>query len=115
MQLGIIGLGRRGAGIARRLMRGGHGCVVYDRDARTFALVRGGAEGAESLQDLERKLTAPRTVWLMLPAGDGLTQARAEGFDLLQSASGLGYLPVTDIAIRLGFGGHVETPQLGTR
>ena len=71
MQLGMIGLGRMGAGMARRLMRGGHKCIVYDRDAaQIFALMQDGAEGAESLEDLVRKLTAPRIVWLMLPADE---------------------------------------------
>jgi 6-phosphogluconate dehydrogenase len=70
MQLGLIGLGRMGGNIARRLMRGGHECVVYDRDARAVSDVAGeGAIGAEGVADLAKRLQAPRTVWVMLPAG----------------------------------------------
>ncbi len=70
MQLGIIGLGRMGANIARRLMKGGHVCVVYDRDAKAVAgLGQEGATGAKDLADLAAKLTAPRAIWVMLPSG----------------------------------------------
>ena len=70
MQLGIIGLGRMGGNIARRLMKDGHTCVVYDRDAKAVdALSQDGATGAKDLKDLVRKLEAPRAVWVMLPAG----------------------------------------------
>jgi 6-phosphogluconate dehydrogenase len=70
MQLGLIGLGRMGGDIARRLMAGGHTCVAYDRDAKTVeALVAGGASPAKDLADLVRQLEPPRAVWVMLPAG----------------------------------------------
>jgi 6-phosphogluconate dehydrogenase len=70
MQLGVIGMGRMGANIARRLMRGGHACVVWDRDAKAVAEVtKEGATGAKDAADLVAKLTAPRQVWVMLPAG----------------------------------------------
>ena len=70
MQVGVIGLGRMGAGIVRRLMRGGHDCVVYDRDAAAAARLAGeGATAAASLDDLVRRLAPPRTCWVMLPAG----------------------------------------------
>ncbi len=70
MQLGIIGLGRMGANIARRLMRDGHTTVVYDRDAKAIeALAADGAVGAKDIKDLVGKLDAPRAVWVMLPAG----------------------------------------------
>jgi 6-phosphogluconate dehydrogenase len=70
MQLGLIGLGRMGSGMTRRLMKGGHQLVVYDRSPETVAAVAGdGAVGASSLQDLGQKLKPPRTVWLMIPAG----------------------------------------------
>jgi 6-phosphogluconate dehydrogenase len=70
MQLGIIGLGRMGANIVRRLMRDGHHCVVYDRDPEAVAeLVKAGATGAADIADLARQLAAPRAVWVMLPAG----------------------------------------------
>jgi 6-phosphogluconate dehydrogenase len=70
MQLGMIGLGRMGANMVRRLMRGGHQCVVHDRSADAIAaLVREGAAGASTLADLARQLQPPRAVWLMVPAG----------------------------------------------
>jgi len=70
MQLGMVGLGRMGGNIVRRLMQAGHTGVVYDRDPEAVSgLVREGAMGAETLEELVAKLEAPRTVWLMLPAG----------------------------------------------
>src|SRR5262245_50198508 len=69
MQLGMIGLGRMGANMVRRLLRGGHQCVVYDRSPDTVKeLVKVGAVGAASLDELVEKLTKPRAVWLMVPA-----------------------------------------------
>jgi 6-phosphogluconate dehydrogenase len=69
MQLGMIGLGRMGGNMARRLMRGGHTCIVYDRSAdATRALAGEGAVTSTTLDDFVGKLTAPRVVWLMLPA-----------------------------------------------
>jgi 6-phosphogluconate dehydrogenase len=70
MQIGIVGLGRMGGNIARRLMRGGHACVVYDRSAEAVSGLAGeGATGAGSLGALVEKLSAPRAIWVMLPAG----------------------------------------------
>ena len=70
-ELGIVGLGRMGANIARRLMRDGHRCVVYDVDADVVQELTGeGADGASSLEELASKLTAPRAVWVMVPAGE---------------------------------------------
>jgi 6-phosphogluconate dehydrogenase len=70
MQLGMIGLGRMGANMVRRLIRGGHQCVVYDRSAETVKeLAKDGAVGASSPEDLIARLSAPRAVWLMVPAG----------------------------------------------
>ncbi|WP_353816251.1 phosphogluconate dehydrogenase (NAD(+)-dependent, decarboxylating) [Agromyces sp. SYSU T00266] len=70
MQIAMVGLGRMGANIVRRLMRDGHDCVVYDVDpGAVSALAAEGATGAESIADLATKLDAPRTVWLMVPAG----------------------------------------------
>jgi 6-phosphogluconate dehydrogenase len=70
MQLGMIGLGRMGANMARRLMRNGHQCVVYDRSPDAVRqLVGEGATGADSLKALVDGLTAPRAVWIMVPAG----------------------------------------------
>src|SRR5262245_52828603 len=69
MQLGLIGLGRMGANMARRLMRGGHSCVVHDVSADAVrGLEREGATGSTSLEDFVKKLTTPRVVWLMVPA-----------------------------------------------
>jgi len=70
MQVGMIGLGRMGANMARRLMRGGHQCVVHDVSAAAVdALAREGAVGARALDDFLGKLAKPRIVWLMVPAG----------------------------------------------
>ena len=70
MQLGVIGLGRMGANIVRRLTRAGHACVVYDRDpAPGKALAAEGATAVESIAAMVGALAAPRTVWIMLPAG----------------------------------------------
>jgi 6-phosphogluconate dehydrogenase len=69
MQLGMIGLGRMGANMVRRLMRGGHECVVYDRNAEAVSLLAGeGATGAASLEEFVSKLQQPRAVWIMVPA-----------------------------------------------
>src|SRR5579872_1745546 len=69
MQLGMIGLGRMGSNMVRRLMRGGHQCVVFDQNyANVNQLAGESAEGAASLADFVKKLTAPRVVWLMVPA-----------------------------------------------
>ncbi|GAA3703275.1 decarboxylating 6-phosphogluconate dehydrogenase [Microlunatus aurantiacus] len=70
MQLGMIGLGRMGANIVRRLMRDGHECVVYDVNPETVAGLAGeGAVGADSPEDFVAKLERPRAVWVMIPAG----------------------------------------------
>jgi 6-phosphogluconate dehydrogenase len=69
MQLGMIGLGRMGANLVRRLTRDGHRCVVYDRSADAVKQLEGeGATGASSMADLVAKLEPPRAAWLMLPA-----------------------------------------------
>jgi 6-phosphogluconate dehydrogenase len=69
MQIGMIGLGRMGANMVRRLLRGGHECVVFDANVGNVKQLAGeGAVGATSLDDFVRKLKTPRAVWLMLPA-----------------------------------------------
>ncbi len=86
MQLGMIGLGRMGANLVRRLMRHGHECVVWDRTASAIATLEAeGATGSSSLEDFVDKLTPPRAVWIMVPAGvvggvlDTLTKVLSEG------------------------------------
>ena len=70
MQIGMIGLGRMGASMVRRLMKKGHECVVYDsRIAAVSDLERDGALGAASLRELAAKMTTPRAIWMMVPAG----------------------------------------------
>ena len=69
MELGMIGLGRMGTNMVRRLLRAGHHCVVYDLNPDAVeALVKEGAVGSTSLEDLARKLKVPRAIWLMVPA-----------------------------------------------
>ena len=84
MQLGMVGLGRMGANIVRRIMRAGHTAVVFDRDpAPGRALAGEGATPASSLVELVGKLAAPRTVWVMLPAGTATEAAIGEIASLL--------------------------------
>ena len=79
MQIGIVGLGRMGANIARRLMRHGHTCMVYDRDPEPGRKLAGeGATACASLGDVVRALETPRAVWVMLPAGAATEAAIAE-------------------------------------
>ncbi len=69
MQLGMVGLGRMGANMVRRLLRGGHECVVFDQSSKAVEeLAKEKAEGSTSLQDLVKRLEKPRAVWLMVPA-----------------------------------------------
>jgi 6-phosphogluconate dehydrogenase len=69
MQLGMIGLGRMGANMVRRILKGGHRCVVFDRSPKTVdELVQEKATGSSSLQDFVTKLERPRAIWLMVPA-----------------------------------------------
>jgi len=70
MQLGMIGLGRMGANMVRRLQKNGHQCVIYDRSADAVKQLAGdGATPSSSLDDFVKKLQKPRAVWLMVPAG----------------------------------------------
>src|SRR5579862_2597563 len=69
MQVGMIGLGRMGANMVRRLMRAGHECVVFDVSADSVKKLAGeGATGAASMEDFIKKLKPPRPVWMMVPA-----------------------------------------------
>ena len=75
MQLGMIGLGRMGANMVRRLLRGGHSCVVFDLSAdNVHRLASEGATGATSLDEFVRTLTKPRAAWVMVPAGNPTEQ-----------------------------------------
>src|SRR5256885_6339818 len=75
MQLAMIGLGRMGGNMTERLLRGGHSVVAYARDVDSVQRYsKLGAVGAASLTDVAKKLTAPRIVWIMVPAGDPTDQ-----------------------------------------
>jgi 6-phosphogluconate dehydrogenase len=85
MQLGLIGLGRMGGNMARRLMAGGHEVVAWDRsDDAVAGVVTSGASGAASLDDLVARLEAPRAVWIMVPAGEPTEQTVAALAERLQ-------------------------------
>ncbi len=85
MQLGMIGLGRMGANMVRRLIKDGHQCVVFDRSADAVKdLVKDSAVGATSLADFVKKLNKPRAVWLMVPAGV-VDQSIADLLSLLEA------------------------------
>ena len=75
MQIGMVGLGRMGGNMARRLMKGGHEVVAYARDAESVKqLAREGATGTTTLDDFVGKLKTPRTAWVMVPAGAATEQ-----------------------------------------
>ena len=86
MQIAMICLGRMGANLVRRLMRNGHDCVVFDRDADARAtLAQEGATAAGDLAEVVKLLEAPRTVWVMLPAGEA-TETAISDLQQLMSA-----------------------------
>src|SRR5262245_17834774 len=86
MQIGMIGLGRMGGNMARRLMRGGHEVSVYDMSSENVAaLAADGATGSQSLADFVARLAAPRTAWVMVPAGDATEQTVAALAALMQA------------------------------
>jgi 6-phosphogluconate dehydrogenase len=86
MKVGIIGLGRMGANIVRRLIRNGHECVVFNRTPeKVQQLATEGAIAAADLPDLVSQLSTPRVIWLMLPAGEPTEQAIAQLAELLES------------------------------
>jgi 6-phosphogluconate dehydrogenase len=75
MQIGLVGLGRMGGNMTRRLLGGGHDVVVWDQNASAVQTIeRSGATGASSISDLVSKLTPPRAIWVMVPAGDPTEQ-----------------------------------------
>jgi len=87
MQIAIIGLGKMGGNMVKRLLRGGHQVVAYDRDAATVdRLAKEGATGAHSLEEVVAKLNAPRAVWVMVPSG-GPTEKTIEDLSNLLSAN----------------------------
>ncbi len=86
MRIGMIGLGRMGGNITRRLLQNGHEVVVYDHDAKAVAaLSSDGAIGASGLEKLVQQLRAPRPVWVMLPAGKITEEVISELAKLLQA------------------------------
>ena len=108
MQIGMMGLGRMGANMVRRLMRDKHDCVVYDINASAVAdLAKDGAIGADSLEDFVQKLDKPRAVWLMLPAA--ITRrivdqvaALLEPGDIIIDGGNSNYRDAVDQAAKLG-------------
>src|SRR5262245_61068294 len=85
MEIGIVGLGRMGGNIARRLMKAGHRTVGYDRsDEAVMGATKDGAQGGSGLKDLVGKLKPPRAIWLMLPAGEITESAVTELAGLLE-------------------------------
>src|ERR1700722_15908851 len=95
MQLGMVGLGRMGANLVRRLMRDGHSCVVFDVNPDAVkALEAEGATGATSMEDFVAKLQQPRNAWVMVPAGeitgktiDGLAEHMADGDTIIDGGN----------------------------
>jgi 6-phosphogluconate dehydrogenase len=89
-QLGMVGLGRMGANIVRRLMRDGHECAVYDVNPDAVSTLAGeGANGAGSLAELAQKLDPPRAVWVMVPAGDITEETVHDVAEVLESGDAI--------------------------
>src|ERR1700682_318009 len=85
MQLGMIGLGRMGANMVRRLMRGGHQGVVFDLNPENVKELAGeGATGAASMEEFVQKLNRPRAAWVMVPAADATEQTVMKLASLMQ-------------------------------
>src|SRR5689334_9463722 len=85
MELGMIGLGRMGANMTRRLTAAGHRVVVFDRDKAAVSAMAGeGATGADSLEAVVSKLQAPRAVWIMVPSGEAVDETISSLCGVLQ-------------------------------
>ena len=120
MQLGMIGLGRMGANMVRRLIKKGHNCVVFDRSPKVVDdLVKERATGAASLAELVQKLAKPRAIWLMVPAAvvdDTIADLlpHLEAGDILIDHERFSSRGEADFAnkllsaMRYQFGGHIE-------
>lgn len=107
MDIGMVGLGRMGANMVQRLLRGGHRVVAYARTkASVDAIVEHGAEGASSLEDLVGKLPSPKVVWLMVPAG-AATQANIDAL--------AGLLSPGDIIVDGGNSNYHDTMRRGVQ
>ncbi len=79
MQIGMVGLGRMGGAMVRRLMKGGHDLVIFNRTAEKMkSFVADGATGTSDLREMNGKLEKPRVVWIMLPAGAVIEKAMIE-------------------------------------
>ena len=79
MELGMVGLGRMGANMTERLLRGAHRVITYDRSAEAIQrVVDKGAVGAKSLDEIVKQLSAPKIIWLMVPSGDPVDQTIEE-------------------------------------
>ena len=90
MQIGMIGLGRMGGNMARRLMRGGHQVIAFDMSSDNVAkLASEGAHGAQSLQDFAARLSPPRTAWVMVPAGEATEKTVMALADELQAGDAI--------------------------
>src|SRR5262245_35481331 len=90
MQIGMIGLGRMGGNMARRLMRGGHQVVAFDMSPDNVAkLAEEGADGAKSLQDFVARLSPPRTAWVMVPAGEATEKTVIALADAMQAGDAI--------------------------
>ena len=123
MQIGMIGLGRMGANMVRRLLGGGHACVVHDVSTPAVqTLVREGASGATALDAFVQQLAKPRVVhngieyWLMAASAEGLDIARHADVGKRTRATDAETTPLRDPAyllssMRFEFGGHVEKKQ----
>ena len=87
MKIGMIGLGKMGGNMTTRLLRAGHDLVVYDRnDGNMQRAIDDGAIQADNLEDVVRKLEQPRSIWIMVPAGDATESVISQAEELLEKA-----------------------------